>query len=102
MRLVGVPEDNEPNIIVSNTTRPPRNAGEAGGLAVQRHVVGYYSRSEDLVVIHRNQLKNQADFAGTLLHELAHRSSGRPDVDRNFEIELTKFLGKVGKQAISL
>lgn len=101
MRLVGVLEDNEPNIIVSSKTRPPRDAGEAGGLvSIGRHVAGYYSRLEDLVVIHRSQLRDQEDFAGTLLHELAHRSSRRPDVDRNFEIELTRFLGKVGKRAI--
>jgi len=100
MRLVGIPEDDEPEIIVSNTTRPPKNIGEAGGEIVQTHVVGYYTRLTDTIVIHRGQLKTKVDFAGTLLHELAHRTSHRPDVDRGFELELTRYLGMVGASAV--
>jgi len=100
MRLVGIPEDDEPEIIVSNTTRPPKNSGEAGGVIIETHVLGYYDPLTDTIVIHRDQLKANVDFVGTLLHELAHRTSRRPDIDRGFELELTRYLGMVGASAV--
>ena len=39
-------------------------------------------------------MSNLSSFAGTLLHETAHATSGYEDVSREFEIELTDFLGK--------
>lgn len=39
-------------------------------------------------------------LAGTLLHERAHASSGRPDVDRGFESALTDYIGRLASEHI--
>jgi hypothetical protein len=52
------------------------------------------------IVIRRDQLRSLAQFAGTLLHELAHARSGHDDVTREFENELTELLGTVAAAAV--
>jgi hypothetical protein len=59
-----------------------------------------YSETEGLwdgqdIIIKRNQLKDLQTYAGTLLHELVHAISGTDDISREFELELTKLLGKI-------
>lgn len=39
-------------------------------------------------------------LAGTLLHKRAHASSGRPDVDRGFELELTDYIGLLAAEQL--
>jgi hypothetical protein len=39
-------------------------------------------------------------YAGTLLHEAAHATSGAGDATRAFETELTNFLGIIAKLAV--
>lgn len=58
-------------------------------------VVGLWIPTEKRVLIHRNQLKNLSDYAGTLLHECAHAISGASDVTRDFESQLTNMIGKI-------
>jgi len=72
-------------IRVSNTMRP--ELGHAD------EVVGLWEPSLGRVTVKRSQLRDLAYFAGTLAHELAHARSGRPDVDRAFERQLTSSLG---------
>lgn len=72
-------------IRVSQTMRP-----EIGN---PREVVGLWEASSGRIIVKRSQLANPSQFAGTLAHELAHARSGRPDVNRDFEAELTRMLG---------
>lgn len=58
-------------------------------------VVGLWDSSENRILIRRDQLENIEDFAGTLLHECAHASSEADDVSREFESELTNYLGRI-------
>jgi len=50
------------------------------------------------IIIKRTQLRNLEEYAGTLLHEIAHARSGAPDISSEFEDELTDLLGKTGAQ----
>lgn len=72
-------------IKISETMRPDFLAGS--------EAVGLWDPASSSIVIKRTQLKALSDFAGTLLHEIAHASSGYGDVTRNFESELTRMLG---------
>jgi hypothetical protein len=72
-------------IKISETMRPDfLNTNEA---------VGLWDPASSSIVIKRTQLRTISDFAGTLLHEIAHARSGYGDVTRDFESELTKMLG---------
>jgi hypothetical protein len=62
---------------------------------------GVWQNEENRVVIRRDQLENPQEFAGTLLHEMAHpRSGGLPDLTRGFEDALTDILGEVSVSAV--
>ena len=63
-------------------------------------VAGLWKPDENVIIIKRSQLSDLKSFAGTLLHEIAHAASGFHDVDRDFEVVLTDFLGKTGFDAL--
>jgi hypothetical protein len=50
------------------------------------------------IIIKRTQLRSLEEYAGTLLHEIAHASSGAPDISSEFEQSLTELLGKTGSR----
>jgi len=52
------------------------------------------------IIVKRSALKTLKKYAGTLLHETAHAESGTRDVTREFETELTEFLGDVASSAL--
>ena len=52
------------------------------------------------IIIKRSELSNLKAYAGTLLHETAHASSGAQDVNRDFELKLSEFLGAVAEKAL--
>ena len=54
------------------------------------------------IVVKRNELTSLESFAAVLLHEAAHASSGATDATRDFENELTDYLGKTASQAMKL
>ena len=56
-------------------------------------VLGLWIGSENKILIKRSQLNSLKDYSSTLLHECAHAISGKPDVNRDFEKELTKIIG---------
>ena len=58
-------------------------------------VAGMWDPSDQQIVIKRSELSDLRSFAGTLLHEIAHAKSGRPDIDKDFELELSDFLGQI-------
>jgi len=57
--------------------------------------LGLWVQPHGLVVIRRDQLRSVQDFAGTIIHEFVHAETGFGDVSRNFEIYLTKKLGRL-------
>lgn len=59
-------------------------------------VVGLWDEQRQRITILRSQLATLRQFTGTLLHEIAHATSGADDCSRPFESELTNLLGKVG------
>ena len=72
-----------------------------------RKEIGSFTEAEGIwdpktksIIVKRSQLKNVEKYAGTLLHETAHAISGASDVTREFELMLTKLLGKIVKQVL--
>lgn len=61
----------------------------------RNETLGLWQSDSGTILIARSQVSSLEAFAGTLLHERAHASSGRPDVDRGFEFELTDYIGKL-------
>ena len=94
LNLVGGKPSNVREIRVSETMRP-----EAGSLS---ETGGVFEPDKRRVVIKRSQLSDNATYAGTLLHEVAHAVSGRPDVDRDFEGKLTQFLGTFASGLVTI
>jgi len=56
--------------------------------------LGCWDAQTSAIVVHRSQLGKLPDYCGTLIHELIHAKTGLDDVDREFETELTKQIGK--------
>jgi hypothetical protein len=63
---------------------------------------GIWQASAGRIIIKRNQLKSIEDYAGTLLHEVAHSISGTSDVTREFENQLTRLLGIICSKVLNL
>jgi hypothetical protein len=55
--------------------------------------VGLWDPDTCCIVIRRDQLSDLNSFAGTLLHEVIHASTGYGDVTREFENSLTEVMG---------
>ena len=72
---------------ISETMRPSVREGF--------NPVGFWEQTTGRVIIHRGQLGQLADFAGTLLHELTHARTGFEDVSRDFECALTDVIGRL-------
>jgi hypothetical protein len=79
-------------MVISETMRPETfGTGDADGL---------WEASTGRIIVKRSQLSCLAAFAGTLLHEIAHAKSGLGDVNRDFELVLTDFLGQAATRAL--
>ena len=61
---------------------------------------GVWDESHGRIIIKRNRLKSIEEYAGTLLHEVAHATSRTSDVSREFEEELTRLLGIISSKAL--
>jgi len=84
--LIGGKPKNVKSILISETMRlETMGYSEANGL---------WEEHNQRIIIKRDQLKDIKSYAGTLLHEIAHATSGASDVSREFENELTNLLGK--------
>ena len=88
--LVGVRPNAIPRIRVSETM-----CTSADG------TTGAWDSKLNAIVVKRTQLRSLPTFAGTLLHELAHATTGAVDCTRFFENTLTEYLGKVAATALS-
>lgn len=89
--LVGISPIAIPRILVSETMRTSEDG-----------TVGVWDSKLKAIVVKRTQLRSLPLFAGTLLHELAHCTTGAPDCTRLFEYILTMYLGKVADRALSV
>lgn len=85
MALIGGKPEAVRGVMISETMR----IGKSGNV----EVVGVWEPDLGRIVIKRSQLSSLADYAGTLLHELAHAATDAPDVSEHFEQGLTEFLG---------
>jgi len=57
--------------------------------------IGIWEADDSCIIIKRSQLQSLKDYAGTLLHEIAHAISGATDISSEFEKCLTNLLGRV-------
>ncbi|MGA8536006.1 MAG: ATP-binding protein [Thermoplasmata archaeon] len=62
---------------------------------------GVWDPSARRIIVKRSQLRDLASYSGTLLHEAAHARRGAPDLDRTFETELSRLLGRVVQKSLS-
>jgi hypothetical protein len=86
-KLIGGRPVNINEIKISKTMRmEDYSSNEASGI---------WESSTGRIIIKRSQLRSLNDYAGTLLHEIAHAISGAPDVSSDFEKCLSNLLGKV-------
>jgi hypothetical protein len=88
--LAGGRPSNVQEVLISETMR----------LEGLEEAVGVWEPRERRIVIKRSQLATLNGYAGTLLHEMAHATSGAPDVSRRFEDELTGSLGAVTSNSL--
>jgi len=87
MRLIGGRPINVKEIKISETMRMDDfSFTEAAGI---------WEANDSCIIIKRSQLQSLKDYAGTLLHEIAHAISGATDVSSEFEQCLTSLLGRV-------
>jgi hypothetical protein len=61
---------------------------------------GLWDPKTGRIIIKRDQLISLKDYAGTLLHEIAHAKSGASDVSGAFEQQLTSLIGMIVSKAI--
>jgi len=89
LKLIGGKPTKVEKVLISETMR----------LETQGHneACGVWEEHEKRIVIKRDQLRDLVDFAGTLLHETSHATSGATDITIEFENELTHLLGKLSE-----
>lgn len=65
-----------------------------------REAEGVWEPANRRIVVKRSQLKSVDAYAGTLLHEVCHATSGATDITDRFEQELTAMIGKTAAEAV--
>ncbi|MCJ7633691.1 ATP-binding protein, partial [Candidatus Bathyarchaeota archaeon] len=91
--LVGGLPKNVKKVMISETMRIEASRyGEATGL---------WEAAQERIIIKRTQLRSVRDYAGTLLHEIAHARSGTSDISREFEDHLTSLLGLMASSILA-
>lgn len=86
-KLVGGLPSRVQEVKVSETMRPDFVTGS--------ETQGLWDPPSGSIIIKRSQLGSLSNFAGILLHEIAHARTGYGDLSRDFENELTRMLGTV-------
>lgn len=87
LRLAGGRPRNVKSIKISETMRiDPRSFQEVEGL---------WEPLKGRIIVKRSALKGLESYAGILLHEACHATSGAPDISAHFEQELTHLIGRV-------
>ncbi len=88
--LLGLDRDQWP-VRVSTTMRPGAKGVDAAGV---------WDPGNGQIVVQRGQLRTLRRFCATLLHEIAHATSGTEDATLEFESVLTEQLGTLGSAAL--
>lgn len=78
-------------ILVTETMRP----GQFGS-----DEVGLWDPTQQRIIVRRDQLQSSREFFGTLLHEVAHATSGWNDATLDFERALSDLLGDIASAVI--
>lgn len=60
-----------------------------------RETEGTWDESAGRIIVKRSQLSSLARYAGTIVHEATHATTGLRDVDRQFEVALTGTIGRL-------
>ena len=89
LRLVDLMPPRSPDIRVSETIRITADNSEA-----------VWDPQLSAIVVKRTCLSSIPRYAGTLLHEAAHATSGYSDISRAFELVLTQYLGLIAARAL--
>ena len=97
LALVGW-RSNRPQVFISETMR--KESDSSAGSLVLHDAAGCYNPGLNRIVIKRSGLASLSAYAAILLHESAHASSGATDATRDFENELTEYLGKTAEAAL--
>ncbi|MDQ3954171.1 MAG: hypothetical protein M3285_01290 [Actinomycetota bacterium] len=90
LALVGLKGRRVPPVVISETMRMGRDDTD-----------GVWDPDLGAIVIKRSCLSTVRLYAGTLLHEAAHASSGTVDATREFESVLTRYLGQTSSTALT-
>ncbi len=88
--LIGITRSRHPAVYISETMRLTCDDTQ-----------GVWDPQIPAIIIKRPQLRSLADYAATLLHEVAHATTGTADVTRAFESVLTSYLGRIAAAAIN-
>ncbi|KKL91592.1 hypothetical protein LCGC14_1893130 [marine sediment metagenome] len=67
-----------------------------------REVDGLWESATGTIIVKRNTLTSIERFSGTLIHEVGHCTSGREDITREFELELTRLIGIIVLRYLNL
>jgi len=86
-----------PPVRISEIMRPESDS--SAGKLVLHDALGCYSMLQGIIV-KRSELTSLNRYASVLLHEAAHASSGATDATREFESELTEYLGRTACKGI--
>jgi len=89
--LIGKRPSNVREILISKSMRPDFTDSDPSGV---------WESHNNRIIIKKSMLKNLESYSGTLLHEIAHASSRAEDSSREFENELTEFLGKIANKVL--
>ena len=89
LRLVDVTAKREPRVLVSETMRMTIDDTD-----------GVWDPELSAIVIKRDVLRTKRRYASTLLHEVAHATTGTVDATRAFEAVLTGYLGRTSLAAL--
>lgn len=92
LQLVGGKPSNVVRILVSETMRIDANTFT--------EATGIWDKNMSRIIVKRDQLRNLKRYASVLLHEVAHAVSGAADVNREFEDQLTKYIGIIVVKAL--
>lgn len=93
LRLIGGKPKKVKEILISKTMRLDTFG--------YKESVGIWEEHSGRIIIKKTQLKNLKSFAGILLHEVAHATSGANDISGEFEDELTKYLGVISNENLT-
>ena len=92
LRVAGRAEDDVPVVVSETLHLTPDGRETADGL---------WEPGEGRIVVNRRCLQTRHRFVSTLLHELAHATTGATDLTPAFEEGLTDLLGRTGVAALA-